>query len=276
MSKPDLERQRRLNELTADQRTCVRLRQGGIQNRFELDKNCDHQTTHTLLNGKPVKSIEVWGDCCDELDILDRKTPRSTLKTPRAPKVADTPTPNLATKPTPVKSKWKGWGKQKTQTQKNEERFKTIERTIEAPEREEEEEEMVARRLAQPAPAPPTVLRQETPKPPVMPLEGLQLVQDPIQRRLYKNKHNIEHDDFDLGKLPDGTHIVSDNINKKVYKAGKKNKSKGKSHKAKGKSHKAKGKSHKAKGKSHKAKGKSRKAKGKSRKAKGKRKTRKH
>jgi hypothetical protein len=269
MSKPDLERQARLNELTEgskhDTRTCPKLRRAN--NRFELNKNCNHQKTHQLSDGKPVKSIEAWGDCCDELDRLDGKTPRSTLKTRRAPKVADTPTPNPATKPTPVKSKWKGWGKQPTQTQKNEERFKTIKRMIEAP--EGEEEEMVARRLAQPAPAPPTVLRQETPKPPVMPLEGLQLVQDPIQRRLYKNKHNIEHDDFDLGKLPDGTHIVSDNINKKVYKAGKKNKSKGKSRKAKGKSHKRNGKSHKAKGKS-------RKAKGKSHKTKGKRKTRKH
>jgi len=242
MNRAELERQKRLTLLTADtkfdQRTCVRLRQGGIQNRRELDKQCRHQTTHKLSNGKPVKSIELWGDCCDELDILDGKPPRSTLKTPRAPKVA--PTPKSAAKPAPVKSEWKGWGKQKTQTQKNQERLDTIRRMIEAREREE----MEARRLTQQAP---TVLRQETPKPPVMPLEGLELVQDPIQRRLYKNKHNIEHDDFDLGKLPDGTHIVSDNITKKVYKAGKKHKSK-----AKGKSRKAKGKSRKAKGKSRK------------------------
>jgi hypothetical protein len=321
MSEADLQRQRRLNELTADTsydtRTCPQLRRAN--NRFELNKNCNHQTTHKLSDGKPVKSIEAWGDCCDELDILDGKPPRSSLKTARVP--THKPQPKPQSKPTstsaksaPSKKEWKGWGNVKPKTDKpqsdvNEEKLARIKQQYEADKAEEARQQQLRENqelldelgvsTKTPAERAREALAAKQKKDeafwklvdesvpardaakPTLDLSSMTVVRDQKTRDAIKQGLQLEHDNFDVGMLGDGTYMVSDNETKKVYRAGKRktrksHKAKGKSHKAKGKSHKAKGKSHKAKGKSHKAKGKSHKAKGKSHKAKGKRKTRKH
>ena len=308
MSEPtakELETQRRLNELTEgsryDTRTCPKLRRAN--NRFELNKNCNHQTTHKLSDGKPVKSIEAWGDCCDELDILDGKPPRSSLKTARVPKDKPQPKPTpppTSAKSAPPKKVWKGWGsvkpkKAKPQSDINEEKLSGIQKQYDAFKAEEAHQQQLRENqelldeLGVSTKTPEerarealaakekkdealwklvdeSVAARDASKP-TDDLSTMKLVTDQKTRDAIKQRLKLEHDDFDVGMLGDGTYIISDKVTRKVHKVpplpaqpgrtrrGGKRKTR-KSHKRKGKTNKRRGKTNKRRGKSHKAKGK--------------------